>query len=199
MDTPAISVKTRAARLLSLVFQPMLTATYLLLAVSAAATASVKEALFWGLLAAAVSTGGPALDLYRRVRGGRVTDFSLALREQRLGPLLVAETFSALALGLVVLLAGPRELIATLAAGVVSGAVLTAITTRWKISFHTGSLAGALTILVWFLGGWALLLSPLLPAVGWSRVYLNRHTVAQVIAGAVFAALLAITVLNTLQ
>src|SRR5665811_1141395 len=98
-DNTSTSLQTSAARLISLIFQPMLTATYLLLVVSVIATDSMREAAFWGFLAVTVSTGGPALDLRRRVRSGGITDFSIALREQRLGPLLVAEGFTALALG----------------------------------------------------------------------------------------------------
>src|SRR5660398_251495 len=96
-------------------------------------------------------------------------------------------------------LGGPQELATTLLVGLVSGGLLTAITTKWKISFHSGSLAGALTILIWFLGGWALLLIPALPAVGWSRVHMKKHTVTQVLAGAVAATALAAVVLGTLQ
>lgn len=198
-DNTSTSLQTSAARLISLIFQPMLTATYLLLVVSVIATDSMREAAFWGFLAVTVSTGGPALDLRRRVRSGGITDFSIALREQRLGPLLVAEGFTALALGLLLALGGPQELATTLLVGLVSGGLLTAITTKWKISFHSGSLAGALTILIWFLGGWALLLIPALPAVGWSRVHMKKHTVTQVLAGAVAATALAAVVLGTLQ
>src|SRR5680860_856153 len=110
-DNTSTSLQTSAARLISLIFQPMLTATYLLLAVT-------------------VSTGGPALDLRRRVRSGGITDFSIALREQRLGPLLVAEGFTALALGLLLALGGPQELATSLLVGLVSGGLLTAITTK---------------------------------------------------------------------
>src|SRR5660397_146463 len=111
-DNTSTSLQTSAARLISLIFQPMLTATYLLLVVSVIATDSMREAAFWGFLAVTVSTGGPALDLRRRVRRGGI---------------------------------------------------------------------------------------PALPAVGWSRVHMKKHTVTQVLAGAVAATALAAVVLGTLQ
>jgi membrane-associated phospholipid phosphatase len=59
---------------------------------------------------------------------------------------------------------------------------LMAVSVRWKISVH-GALAGAGLARLGACGG-ALWPWALLPLLGWSRVRLGRHTVAQVIAGA---------------
>jgi membrane-associated phospholipid phosphatase len=67
---------------------------------------------------------------------------------------------------------------------------MTAITPVWQISFH-GAAAGALittTLILCGMSTWPLL--TLLPLMGWSQVERGRHTAAQVVAGALLAALL---------
>lgn len=181
----------RPARILSTLFQPILTGTYVLLVVSAATATSRAEALAWGLGTATLTAGLPTLDLLRRMRGRTVTDFHIAVREERLRPLLVMLGCVAATLGLAVALKAPKELTVALLAALVAGAVLTGVTRLWKISFHAATAASAVALLVWVLGPVALILLPIPPAVGWSRVELGRHSVAQVIAGG--AAGLAIT------
>ena len=59
------------------------------------------------------------------------------------------------------------------------------------MSIHTAVAAGALVILV-LVYGWPLVVTaPLVAAVGWSRVALKDHTVAQVVVGALVGAAVA--------
>lgn len=59
------------------------------------------------------------------------------------------------------------------------------INLHWKISIHAMGLAGPLTALIYLFGWTGLILTLLLPVVGWSRVYLKRHTPGQVIIGSI--------------
>ncbi len=54
---------------------------------------------------------------------------------------------------------------------------------RWKISVHAMGIAGPTVVLLFVFGPWGVLLGLLLPLVIWSRVYLDKHTVAQALAG----------------
>jgi membrane-associated phospholipid phosphatase len=189
----------RTAKTLSLLFQPLLTGLYLVLAASLLGASSLESGVFWAVLVICLAVGLPALDIARRVRAGRAGDFQLALREERLRPLLVAIGCAGLALFLVASLRGPRPLLATMLAGLACGLVLTAITARWKISFHSGALAAAVVLAFWYGGLLGLLLVPLLAAVGWSRVRLGRHSAGQVLAGAAAATVVSYLVLKTLQ
>lgn len=68
--------------------------------------------------------------------------------------------------------------------------VNTVITFSWKISLHMG-IASLSIILINHSYGWHLFwLFLLLPVIGWSRMYLNRHTLAQVTAGSLLPLLL---------
>lgn len=174
---------TSAARFLSAVFQPALTGTYILVALGLGAAESASTGLLWALGLAALSAGLPALDILRRMRARTVTDFHIVLREQRSGPLLAALAATALALALAWGFAAPRALQLALLTALVTGAALTVVTTVWKISFHAAIVSSGVVLLTWLMGPWALTLAPLVPAVGWSRVALRRHTRSQVIAG----------------
>jgi hypothetical protein len=179
----------RAARWLSLVFQPFLTGLYLLVAVSILASPEPLAGLLWAAGLACLAVGLPALDLARRLGRRQVTDFQLALREQRLRPLLVALAGAAAALLVVLLFGGPPALAVTLVIALLCGGVLTGVTTIWKISFHAATLATGVLLLFWYGGYAALVPLALLPVVAWSRVKLGCHSPVQVVAGSVTGAL----------
>jgi len=63
------------------------------------------------------------------------------------------------------------------------------ITAFWKISFHTGVATATITLLTLTYGPALSLLHPLVALIGWSRVHLTHHTVAQVLTGAPTGAL----------
>ncbi len=53
----------------------------------------------------------------------------------------------------------------------------------WKISIHAMGIAGPATAIIYLFGWPGLLFSLLVPLVIWSRLYLKRHTPAQLITG----------------
>lgn len=63
--------------------------------------------------------------------------------------------------------------------------LLTVVSFVWKISIHTSTLAALVTVLVIFRGVELLPLYLLVVPVGWARLYLRQHTVAQLIGGSV--------------
>lgn len=67
------------------------------------------------------------------------------------------------------------------------------INKHWKISVHSMGVAGPTTALIFAFGPAGSILGLILPLVMWSRVYLKRHTITQVIAGAVLGFLLTTT------
>ena len=185
----------RVARILSLVFQPMLTGTYVLLAIALTSAATWTAGVAWGIGMAVLTAGIPSLDILRRIRGRTVADFSIFIRRQRLRPLLVALTCTGLAFIVSLVLEAPHQLQASLLAALVTGAALASVTGAWKISFHAAAIVGAVAILAWYIGWEMLALAPLVPAVAWSRVVLGRHTLAQVLAGLAVGSALTILVL----
>lgn len=60
----------------------------------------------------------------------------------------------------------------------------------WKISIHAMGIAGPATAIIYLFGWTGLVFSLLVPLVLWSRLYLKRHTPAQLIVGTVLGYLL---------
>jgi membrane-associated phospholipid phosphatase len=74
----------------------------------------------------------------------------------------------------------------------VAGVLTLAITTRWKISLHLVGITGAVTVLALLFGSLALILTPLVPLVGWARWQVRAHTAAQAVAGTALAVAIAV-------
>ncbi len=182
------TARYRAARAISEIFAPVplgaVVVTYFAWRFSSTTGAALRGAAIGVLLGLIV----PFSYLLRQVRHGRVTDRHVGIRTQRPRILLAFIGAVTAALAILLALGAARELIALLGAGVVGAAVAFAITLRWKISIHTGVIAGVVTILILALGPWAFSLAPLVALVGWARVTVKDHTPAQVIAGAVIGA-----------
>ncbi|GGI74996.1 phosphatase PAP2 family protein [Pseudarthrobacter scleromae] len=140
----------------------------------------------YGALAALFVCVLPLFLLLMLVRRGKVTDHHVSDRRQR-APVLLMALASILAGLLVLAAAGAPQSVVVMVLAVVAGVVvLAAVSPFWKISGHAAAMSSAAVISVLMLGPVWLPLLLLVPAVGWSRVVLRAHTVAQVIAGSLF-------------
>ncbi|ALV43897.1 phosphatidic acid phosphatase [Pseudarthrobacter sulfonivorans] len=177
--------RNRAARWLTEVFQPPVVVTLQLL-VSPVVEAGFPGTIGYGALAALFVCVLPLVVLLGLVRLGKVTDHHVSNRKQRAPVLLMA--LASVAAGLVVLQAAgaPRSVMVMVLAIVGGIVVLAAVSPFWKISGHAAAVSSAAVISVLMLGPAWLPLLLLVPAVGWSRVVLRAHTLAQVVAGSLF-------------
>jgi membrane-associated phospholipid phosphatase len=66
------------------------------------------------------------------------------------------------------------------------------ITLVWKISIHVSGITAAATFLVYHLGAGMLPFFMLLFPVGWARIRLKAHSLAQVVGGALLTMVLVI-------
>jgi len=130
----------------------------------------------------------PTLFISYGVRHGRWSDRNVGARRPRL--LVLAFITASVAAGLILLLVlgAPRLLTGYLAFMLASVGVLAAITTVWKISIHCAVASGSVVILALTYGPLVLLGYALVALLGWARVTVQDHTVAQVVAGSVLGA-----------
>ncbi|MFC7847982.1 phosphatase PAP2 family protein [Arthrobacter sp. NPDC057388] len=179
----SIRVKNRVARVISEALQPPITVALLLL-LSPAMEPGFPGTVWFGAVAVLFVCVLPLAAVVLLVRLGKVTDHHVSDRRQR-APVLAMSVVSLLA-GLAVLMAinAPYSVIVVVLAIVGGVVVLAVISLFWKISGHAGAIALTAIISVLILGVQWLPLLLLIPAVGWSRVVLRAHTVAQVVAGA---------------
>ncbi|WP_181037262.1 phosphatase PAP2 family protein [Arthrobacter sp. 4R501] len=188
MNQAAIRTRNRTARWLTEVFQPPVVVTLQLL-ISPVVEAGFPGTIGYGALAALFVCVLPLLVLLGLVRLGKVTDHHVSNRKQRAPVLLMA--LASVTAGLVVLQAAgaPRSVMVMVLAIVGGIVVLAAVSPFWKISGHAAAVSSAAVISVLMLGPAWLPLLLLVPAVGWSRVVLRAHTLAQVVAGSLFGGL----------
>lgn len=184
-DAGAIRAKNRAARWITETFQPPVVVSLQLL-LSPLTESGFPGTIAYGALAALFVCVIPLFLLLVLVRLGKVTDHHVSNRKQRLPVLLMA--LASIMAGLLVLeaVAAPQSVIA-MVLGVVAGVVVLAgVSPFWKISGHAAAISSSAVIAVLMLGAAWLPLLLLIPAVGWSRVVLRAHTLAQVVAGSLF-------------
>jgi membrane-associated phospholipid phosphatase len=99
-------------------------------------------------------------------------------------PYLIAVICGLIIYGLVILFDGPQLLRCLAVFNIITLAALGLINARWLISFHATAIAAAWTI-IGLVFGWiaSLIVMPFLIGVVVVRLYLKRHTLAQVVAG----------------
>jgi membrane-associated phospholipid phosphatase len=146
----------------------------------------------WGLLAALFAAVLPTLFISHGIRHGRWSDRNVGARRPRL--IVLGFITASVAAGLILLavLGAPRMLTGYLAFMLASVAVLALVTTVWKISIHCAVASGSVAILALMYGPLVLSGYVLVAVLGWSRVALADHTVAQVVAGSVLGAAAAV-------
>jgi membrane-associated phospholipid phosphatase len=142
----------------------------------------------WGLLAAFFTGVLPTLFIARGIRRGRWEDRNVGARRARL--IVLAFIMASVATGLILLftLGAPTLLTGYLAFMLGSVAVLAVITTVWKISIHCAVASGSVAVLALTYGPVVLPAYLLVALLGWSRVSMRDHTIAQVVGGSVLGA-----------
>lgn len=126
----------------------------------------------------------PLLYMEILIHNKKISDWDVRKREQRFLVLPIFTTLTVLIMLLVYFYGSPRlfEIYVSLASLIFLG---TLITLFWKISMHL-MLNTAAIILANLLFDWRFsFLFLLLPLIGWSRYYLNHHTIPQIVMGTV--------------
>lgn len=138
-------------------------------------------AVFYGLLVSLA----PILVVLYLLKTGRITELHMSNTSERHIPYVTAVLSALLAYIVITVLDGPELLRCLALLNTINLTALGLINTRYLISIHaTGIMATFLLTGIVF--SWALawlLVFPLLVGVCVVRLYLKRHTVAQVVAG----------------
>ena len=185
------------ARLIAAVLTPGNVVAAVTLFVAIRHSSSVLAGIGWAALTLLLVVGVPYLILFRAMRTGRADDRQVVRRSQRPALMLAALACVAVALTVLALLGAPRQLIVVIVAMAGGLAALTLVTLRWKASMHMAVAAGAVAIAgIETPLGWTTAL--LLPLIGWARWRDGRHSVGQLIGGAVIGALAAASIYSLL-
>ena len=175
--------RVKAARLFSNIVSPPVMFSLLGLAIS------LWELPFWQGMAWAATYGFfvsllPILFVLFMLRTGRISELHMSNTRERHLPYVIAIICAGVGLVLVSWLNGPPTLRCLLIFNIIELSLLAVVNIFWLISIHATGIMATMTI-VWLVFGWAasLLVLPFVIAICWVRLYLKRHTPAQVGAG----------------
>ena len=146
--------------------------------------AAGAKGLRWALLCVFLTSGLSLLYLYSLTRSGKVRDPRSIPRAERVGPLRAVAALHAGAFAIVYGLGGPAELSAALLSYAIATVLFAALTPIMNLSLHAAGVAGTAVCLVFVFGAWGVPSFLLLPAVSWARLRLKRHTVPELVLGA---------------
>ncbi|MGW4894077.1 hypothetical protein ACWEQL_17665 [Kitasatospora sp. NPDC004240] len=186
------SPRQKAARVITDVLAPANLVIALLLLVGWHSTES-WSGLGWGLLAALFCGVIPISIILFGVRRGELTDKHIRVRRQRLVPMALSLVSVVVGIATVYLLDAPRDVSALVVAMLVGLVTSLLVTVGWQISIHNSVAGGAAMILVLAFGPVMLPSALLVVAVGWSRLVLKAHTLAQILAGTALGGTAALT------
>lgn len=173
---------TVAAQLISEAFGPAPLGSVLLLCAALSEGATVHNLLAGGLAVLFV-TAGPLMILLHLSRRGRLSDHHVAERSQR-APVLIG-VLGCMAVGTWLLsLWGSPDTLYRMLLGLAGGLLVVMIVNLfWKLSIHA-AVAAFFVLSLYAIFGPTLLWTVVVPAaVGWARVRLKAHSLAQVVAG----------------
>lgn len=177
----------RLARKISLWFNPVYYSPLVFLASALVSASSVVQALAFALLAT-LFIAVPALAyIVIGQKLGVLDDPHIPQRRKRVGLYFVSSLGTLTGFFALTLLDAPAELRATVLALLVATFVAAAINLFWKISIHTGGIVGTATVMALLFWPYGLLTYLMAIVVGWSRIMLKKHTIAQVLAGGAVA------------
>ncbi|MDM4723335.1 phosphoesterase PA-phosphatase [Micromonospora sp. WMMA1363] len=192
INSPGHRPTLRVARIVTEVFAPALLAAAMPIVIGVTSDLPISTGFGWALVGALFCSVIPNTLIWWGVHRGRLTDHHIRVRQQRRTPLIYGLLSVLVGLALMIGLGAPRPVTAMIVVMFALGLAVTAANLVWKLSIHAAVTAGSAAVLVIEFGP-ALLVSALVVAlVGWSRVRLRDHTVAQVIAGTVVGLLVAV-------
>lgn len=144
----------------------------------------VLPGLGWGVLYAAFVAVAPMIAVLLLLRSGHITELHMSATNERHIPYLVAFLAGTAAWVLLTLFDGPELLRCLAVVSALTLGTLGIINAFWLISIHATA-AAATWLIMTLVFGWVvgLLLLPLAILICYVRLYLKRHSVAQVLAG----------------
>lgn len=171
-----------AANLVSTVFSPALVVFYAVVLCSYSIDHSSK--FLWISFFALLFVLAPTAYLFYLMSRGKLTDFHISVREERIRPLCIIFIYSVFSLLLYNFVGGPDALVTLGYSCLALTGLWILVSLYWKISGHCAAM-GALGAMVFLHPHESLIfvLPPLALLVGWSRIRLGCHSLAQTVAG----------------
>ena len=121
-----------------------------------------------------------------------VTGYDVPIRDQRTNPYIITVLYSALGFFLLLFMNSSVYVWSLMWCYSINTFILLLINKKWKISADMMGLTGPLVMLSIIFQWYVFLAFPIVFLLGWARVVLKVHTLAQVVAGACTGAVLTV-------
>jgi len=182
------SDKIVIAKIISMVSSPLYLFLPLVLIILGSTHLDGHDRLMWGLMLAIFLGFLPFATLWLGLKRGSISDIDFTIREERTPYLLAIIFFWSSAALITLMLDGPQLVFVLILTGIGISLMILLINFFWKISNHTLFFSAA----VFFAGRifsrhylWFLIF---LPVIAWARYAQRKHTMCQLIAGALLGA-----------
>jgi len=179
-----LTQRERIAQLISLVFHPFIVAPFALVLVTKLDGSSWVSALAWSAVCAMLVILPALLYMAYNLARKQYTDADISVREDRYGIYAFGTACMALCLAALFWLEAPKSLLKLLSGAFATIVVFALMTRFWtKVSVHVGLLSAATMAVAFQSLPLGALLGAITLLVGWSRWVLNRHSLAEMVAG----------------
>lgn len=189
-------MRLRLADSISNIFSPFLITAVTVLLLAFRSELEPARALVWAFIVVAISVLPILVALALLVRAGRLDSLFASIRKQRTEVYVIGIAFTAADYVILRYTNAPAIFMAALGTALLGLAVFMCINFWWKISVHTAFAGAMVTVLIIFYGWWGLIVAPLVFFIGWARIALKEHTLAQVAVGAVLASAIGLVGFN---
>jgi len=187
-------LRKRIAQWVSNILNPFFISLVLIPLLSYKSTSTVSGTLKWSLILIAISILPVYLFIIFMVRSGRIKNTFTPIRSQRTKIYLAASICAVVGYIILRCFGAPPALVATSVAGLSAVVIFMGINLLWKISLHTAFITASVTLLIILYGSTIALAAVLIPLVAWARIALKRHSLAQVVTGALLATSIVVVV-----
>lgn len=187
------------ARIISNLFSPPMVWAVLVFPMAFREEHPLEQKLLWALTYGILVCLMPLLYIMWMVRRGKISDWHMPERRERMLPFLFSILCTTVAWQVLRLMGAPPMLPMVAIFTLAELLVMSVITLVWQISMHAMSISVAVVATGIVFGPvLALLVSPLMPLVGIARLKLERHTLSQVVAGLLVGAIIPLILLPLL-
>jgi len=189
-------MKRKLAKLTSNVMNPFLVSLALIFLLSFESTASTAEALKWALILIAISILPVFAVIIYLAHNDQIEGIFINIRRQRTKIYFLAGICTIAGCALLIYLGAPLILLAAFIAALAAIVIFMCINFFWKISLHAAFAAASVTVLTILYGSFGAITAMLVPTVGWARMELKHHSLAQVVVGTLLATSIVVVVFH---
>lgn len=186
MNTSLTNTKEKIAKIISTIFFPVFNSlvTFILI-IFCNVDNSIRQKFLFFTIAIVFFVAVPFVSMTILKVLDKIKSFDVFERQKRIFPMIIMVISYSIGFLILSSFEAPIFLRALMLCYTVNTFIVLVITFWWKVSIHSLAISGPIVALHFFFGNIIVPFYLLIILVGYSRVVLKRHTVAQVLVGSI--------------